>query len=64
MDDSCTSLAGVQIEFFCRLKRIRTVFIESLVLSVLKNIRMVMSAKIVLCVIRQILWNLMFFNDR
>ena len=50
-----TSLAGVQVEFFCRLKRIRTRFIESLVLSFFKNFRMVMSAKIVLCVIRQIL---------
>jgi hypothetical protein len=40
--------------------RIRTPFIDSLVLSFFENIRMVMSAKIELCVIRQILLNLIF----
>ena len=60
MDGSETSLAGIQVEFFCRLKRKGTPFIESLVLSFFENFRMVMSAKIVLCVIRQILLNLTF----
>jgi hypothetical protein len=41
-----------RIEFFCRPKRKRTEFIESLVLS-FNALRMVMSAKTVLCVIRQ-----------
>jgi hypothetical protein len=54
------SLAGIQVEFFCRLMRTRTPFIDSLVLSFFENIRMVMSAKIELCVIRQILLNLIF----
>ena len=44
--------------------RTRTPFIDSLVLSFFENIRMVMSAKIELCVIRQILLNLIFCNDR
>jgi hypothetical protein len=64
MDGSKASLAGIQVEFFCRLKRKGTSFIDSLVLSFFENFRMVMSAKIVLCVIRQILLNLTFFNDR
>jgi hypothetical protein len=50
----------MKVEFFCRLKRKRTLFIESLVLSFERNLRMVKSAKIVLCVIRQILLNLIF----
>ena len=60
MDGSETSLAGIQVEFFCRLMRTGTPFIDSLVLSFFENIRMVMSAKIELCVIRQILLNLIF----
>ena len=40
--------------------RTGTPFIDSLVLSFFENIRMVMSAKIELCVIRQILLNLTF----
>jgi hypothetical protein len=40
--------------------RTGTPFIDSLVLSFFENIRMVMSAKIELCVIRQILLNLIF----
>jgi hypothetical protein len=39
MDGSKASLAGIQVEFFCRLKRKGTPFIDSLVLSFFEKLQ-------------------------
>ena len=62
-DPDFTLFGRRRVGFFCRPKQIRTEFIESLVLS-FEALRMVMSAKTVLCVIRQHFLVLIFFNDR
>ena len=62
-DPDLPCLAGGGLSFFCRPEQIRTEFIESLVLS-FEALRMVKSAKTVLCVIRQHFLVLIFINDR